>query len=210
MWRDVARYRVYHKKSWLKLYDSQHHWKYLHNAQGKYYNDGSRCVTVSYFLLSADFKQTVVILFLLQNFAQKQMQCPCSIIPPSALSVQYNIVISCENVMAMPPITTPNTNLHILRITRILFLTATACPALTVIIRGYHRSENTHCVFISFHGDKWWWFYCPNITQTSFTNTAQSVELETKVHPKVRNYEKAITRAFSWLKAATTAFTFQT
>ena len=148
--------------------------------------------------------------FLLQNFAQKQMQCPCSIIPPSALSVQYNIVISCENVMAMPPITTPNTNLHILRITRILFLTATACPALTVIIRGYHRSENTHCVFISFHGDKWWWFYCPNITQTSFTNTAQSVELETKVHPKVRNYEKAITRAFSWLKAATTAFTFQT
>ena len=146
-----------------------------------------------------------------------QQQCPCSIKhnydrynPPSALSVQYNIVISCENVMAMPPITTPNTNLHILRITRILFLTATACPALTVIIRGYHRSENTHCVFISFHGDKWWWFYCPNITQTSFTNTAQSVELETKVHPKVRNYEKAITRAFSWLKAATTAFTFQT
>ena len=37
------------------------------------------------------------------------------------------------------------------------------------------------------------------------------LELETKVHPKVRNHgEGPPTRAFSWLKAATTAFTFKT
>ena len=36
------------------------------------------------------------------------------------------------------------------------------------------------------------------------------IELETKVHPKFGITEKAPTRAFSWLKAATTAFTFKT
>ena len=69
--------------------------------RGKYYNDGSRCVTASYFLLSADFKQTIVTFFL-QNF----VQCSCSIKhnynrynPPSALSVQYNyccILSECD------------------------------------------------------------------------------------------------------------------
>ena len=37
------------------------------------------------------------------------------------------------------------------------------------------------------------------------------LELETKVHPKVRNHEKGhSTRAFFWLKASTNAFTFKT
>ena len=36
-----------------------------------------------------------------------------------------------------------------------------------------------------------------------------SVELQTKVHTKVRNHIEVPTRAFSWLKAATTAFTFK-
>ena len=38
-----------------------------------------------------------------------------------------------------------------------------------------------------------------------------TLELETKVHPKVRNHgEGPYYRAFSWLKAATTVFTFKT
>ena len=38
------------------------------------------------------------------------------------------------------------------------------------------------------------------------------LELETKVHPKVCNHREGpfYSRAFSWLKAATTAFTFKT
>ena len=37
-----------------------------------------------------------------------------------------------------------------------------------------------------------------------------ALELETKVHTRFVITEKAPTRAFSWLKAATTAFTFKT
>ena len=35
------------------------------------------------------------------------------------------------------------------------------------------------------------------------------IELETKVHPKVRDHREAPTMTFSWMKAATTAFTFK-
>ena len=36
------------------------------------------------------------------------------------------------------------------------------------------------------------------------------LEIQTKVHPKVRNHGEGPIRAFSWLKAATTASTFKT
>ena len=37
-----------------------------------------------------------------------------------------------------------------------------------------------------------------------------SIELETKDHTKVYNHGEGPTRAFSWLRAATTAFTLKT
>ena len=36
------------------------------------------------------------------------------------------------------------------------------------------------------------------------------LELQTKFHPKVRNHGEGPYKGFSWLKAATTAFTFKT
>ena len=50
------------------------------------------------------------------------------------------------------------------------------------------------------------------ITRTSETSRQQQRDRKCfkMFHPKVRNHGEAPSRAFSWLKAATTAFTFKT
>ena len=63
--------------------------------------------------------------------------------------------------------------------------------------------DNLHCTRY-FYLD--WAF---TILQTRSDAECPSVCFK-KFHPKVRNHESSPTRAFSWLKAAATAFTFKT
>ena len=71
----------------------------------------------------------------------------------------------------------------------------------------YVITDNDTALLMPGSADGGWMVWMPTLCMP---RQHQPVELETKVHPKVRNHGEGPTRAFFWLKVATTTFTFKT